>query len=176
MKKIAYAPIFCALAVVSLVLPTAGFAQQLYLGAELGQFMMEETSELSSRDLGAQLGLTFSGMGLRAAVEGNLAARSLESGSLDALLNLPVFGESTLYLGAGADIFDLSGLGDVSALQAGGALEASNLGAHAVAGAEVRLGWFGVFGEIQPVYRLEPDYSLGDDYYLRTRMGLNLHF
>lgn len=153
-----------------------GLAQNLYLGAELGQLATSSSSDLSSRNLGAQVGLNLGGLGLRAAAEGNIAARSLESGSVDALLNLPVLGESALYLGAGADIFDLSSLGDVSALQTGEALQASNLGAHAVAGAEVRLGWFGVFGEIQPVYRLEPDYSLGDDYYLRTRMGLNLHF
>lgn len=175
MKTLAPLPLICALALLAFTLPV-GSAQRLYLGAELGQFMTGESSDLSSRNVGAQLGLTFSSLGLRAAVEGNLAERSLASGSLDALLNLPVFGDSALYLGAGADIFDLTQLGDVSTLQTDGALAPGNLGAHGVLGAELRLGWFGAFGEIQPVYRLEGDYSLGDDYYLRTRMGLNLHF
>lgn len=40
----------------------------------------------------------------------------------------------------------------------------------------MRLGWLGVFGEVQPVYRLEQDYTLEDAYYLRTRAGLNIHF
>jgi hypothetical protein len=169
---------FCVLVLLAgLSLPVA-FAQHLYVGTELSQLATRSSSDLSSRELGAQVGLTFGGIGLRAAVAGNVAARTLESGSLDALLNFPLFG-NTLYVGAGADIFDLSQLGTVTPLQAGAvesALESGTLGAHAVAGAEVRLGWFGVFGEVQPVYRLGQGFTLEDTYYLRTRAGLNLHF
>ena len=159
----------------------AGFAQ-VYLGAELGQvatsYATGNAADLSSRNVGAQLGLNVAGLGLRAAVEGNLAARRLESGSLDALLNVPFIAGSSLYLGAGADILDLSQLRTIAAQQTGfdAALQAGVFGAHAVAGAEARLGPFGVFGEVQPVYRLGQNATLQGGTYLRTRAGLNLHF
>ena len=165
--------------VFGLALPV-GFAQ-VYFGAELGQlaasYAAGNSADLSSRDVGAQLGLNVSGLGLRAAVQGNLAARSLESGSLDALLSLPFIAGSSLYLGAGADILDLSQLRTIAAQQTGfdAALRAGVFGAHAVAGAEARLGPFGVFGEVQPVYRLGQA-TFQDGAYLRTRAGLNLHF
>ena len=133
---------------------------------------------MSSRKVGAQLGLDLSGLGLRAAVQGNLAARSLESGSLDALLNVPFIAGSSLYLGAGADVFDLSQLRTITTQQTGfeTALQAGVFGVHAVAGAEARLGPFGVFGEVQPVSRLGQNFTLQGGYYLRSRAGLNLHF
>ena len=184
MKTVVRRPSMKALYVLVLVVGFAmpvGFAQ-VYLGAELGQlatgYTPGSTVDLSSRDVGAQLGLNVAGLGLRAAVQGNLAARSLESGSLDALLNVPFIAGSSLYLGAGADVFDLSQLRTITTQQTGfeNALQAGAFGAHAVAGAEARLGPFGVFGEIQPVYRLGQGLTLQDDYFLRSRAGLNLHF
>ena len=180
MKKPVLRTFYALLLVAGFAMPV-GFAQ-LYLGAELGQlatsYAAGNTVDLGSRDIGAQLGLNVSGLGLRAAVEGNLAARSLESGSLDALLNVPFIAGSALYLGAGADVFDLSQLRTITTQQTGfeNALQAGVFGAHAVAGAEARLGPFGVFGEIQPVYRLGQNLTLQGGYYLRTRAGLNLHF
>ena len=155
-----------------LTLPAA-FAQNLYVGAEVGQLLTENGSELSTRDLGAQLGLNFSSLGVRAAVEGNLAAQTLESGSVDALLNLGLFGQS-LYFGVGGDAFDLSRLGELETLQTDGAT--SPFGVHATVGGELRLALFGVFAEIQPVYRLGQggvDRSSG---FFRTRAGVNIHF
>ncbi len=171
---------FYVLALVAGFALPVGFAQ-VYLGAELGQLATSyasNTADLSSRDIGAQLGLNVSGLGLRAAVEGNIAARSLESGSLDALLNVPFVAGSSLYLGAGADILDLSQLRTITAQQTGfsTALQAGVFGAHAVAGAEARLGPFGIFGEVQPVYRLGQGFTVQSNPYLRTRAGLNLHF
>ncbi len=153
---------------------STGFAQNFYLGAELGNLATADSSNYLDRDLGAQLGLNLGpGLSLRAAVVGNIEQRALGSGSLDALISLPLFGtENNLYVGAGADVFDVSTLGTLQA----GTLPAGAFGAHAVAGAEVRLGPFGIFGEIQPVAQLEPDFTLGDGYFLRTRAGLNLHF
>ena len=180
MKRVIKKPVMKAVYVLFLVVGFAmpvGFAQ-VYLGAELGQFMTGNSDDLSSRNVGAQLGLNLSGLGLRAAVEGNIAARSLESGSLDALLSVPFIAGSNLYIGAGADILDLSQLRAIRTQQTGfeNALQAGVFGAHAVAGAEARLGPFGVFGEIQPVYRLGQGSTLQDGTYLRTRAGLNLHF
>lgn len=155
-----------------LTLPAA-FAQSLYVGAAVGQLLSESGSELSTRDLGAQLGLNFSGLGVRAAVEGNLAAQSLESGSVDALLNLGLFGQS-LYFGVGGDAFDLSRLGELETLQTD--VGESPFGVHATVGGELRLSLIGVFAEIQPVYRLSPggvDESSG---FFRTRAGVNVHF
>lgn len=155
------------------------FAQHIYFGAELSQLAKSQDTNVNNRDLGAQVGLTFGSLGLRTTVEGNIAAQRFNSGTLEALLNVPVLGESSLYFGAGADLFELERLNNLALLRAGGfesALQAGSLGAHAVAGAEVRLGWLGVFGEIQPVYHLRRGFTLGDDYFLRTRAGLNLHF
>lgn len=155
-----------------LALPAA-FAQNLYLGAEVGQLLNDSGSDLSTRNLGAQLGLNFSGLGVRAAVEGNVAAQSLESGSVDALLSLGLFGQS-LYFGVGGDAFDLSRLGELETLQTGGA--DSPFGVHATVGGELRLSLIGVFAEIQPVYRLSTggvDRSSG---FFRTRAGVNIHF
>lgn len=153
-----------------------GFAEW-YVGAELGGLLSTNTADLSSRDLGAQLGVTFSGLGLRAAVEGNLAERSLTSGSLDALLNLSLLGQN-LYFGAGADVFDLGQLSTIGTAQAGfgTALGAGAFGAHAVLGAEVRLSLLGVFGEIQPVYRLGLNGLEESSGFFRTRAGVNIHF
>lgn len=167
--------LFCVLiAVISLALPV-GFAQ-VYLGAEFSQLLTRSTAELSNRDVGAQLGLNLSGLGLRASAQGDLSARSLDTGSVDALLNVPLFG-STFYLGAGGDV-DLNQLVALSTQQTGldNALQAGVFSAHAVAGAEARLGPFGVFGEVQPVYRLGQGLTVQDTYYLRTRAGFNLHF
>ncbi len=162
---------------------TAGFAlpvgfAQVYLGAELGQFMTGNSDNLSSRNVGAQIGFTSSGFGLRAAAEGNIAARTLESSSFDALLNVPFIAGSTLYVGAGADVLDMGQLRALKAQRVGfeNALQAGVFGAHAVAGAEVRLGPFGAFGEIQPVYRLGQGATVRDGTYFRTRAGLNIHF
>lgn len=169
MKKLAFV-------VVLLVgLAPIGFAQNFYLGAELGGLATSDSGDYLDRDLGAQLGVNLGpGLALRAAVVGNIQQQVLGSGSLDALVSLPLFGtENNLYLGAGADVFDLNSLGT---LQTGATLPRGAFGAHAVAGAEVRLGPFGVFAEIQPVAQLEPDFTLGDGYFLRTRAGLNLHF
>lgn len=151
----------------------AAFAQSLYVGAEVGQLLTENDLGLSERDLGAQLGFNFSSLGVRAAVEGNLAAQRLESGSVDALLNLGLFGQS-LYFGVGGDAFDLSRLGELETLQAGSA--DSPFGVHATVGGELRLSLIGVFAEIQPVYRLGQggvDESSG---FFRTRAGVNVHF
>ena len=157
--------------------PPAAFAE-VYLGATMSRPVSTDPSDLSSRDLGAQLGVTFSGVGLRAAVQGNPAEQRLESGTLDALLSVPLFGQS-LYFGAGADVFYLSQLSTIRTAQAGDfgtALEAGVLGAHAVLGAEVRLSLLGIFGEVQPVYRLGPDGLDRDNAFLRTRAGVNIHF
>ena len=169
MKKLAF-----LLVVLATSLPIAS-AQNFYLGAELAQLVTADSDNYLDRDLGAQLGLNLGpGLSLRAAVAGNLQQQTLGSGSLDALVSLPLFGtENNLYLGAGADVFDINSLGT---LQAEGALPEGAFGAHAVAGAEMRLGPFGVFAELQPVARLEPDFTLEDGYFLRTRAGLNLHF
>ena len=181
LKHVALKKTLCTLVlIVGLALPV-GFAQ-LYLGAELGElatgYAAGNTADLSNRNVGAQLGLNVSGLGLRAAVAGNLAARSLESGSVDALLNVPFIAGSTLYFGAGADVFDLSQLRTITTQQTGfgAALQAGVFGAHAVAGAEARLGPFGVFGEVQPVYQLGQGFTTQGNPYLRTRAGLNLHF
>lgn len=155
-----------------LTLPAA-FAQNLYVGAEVGQLLTEGGSELSTRDLGAQLGLNFSSLGVRAAVEGNLAAQSLESGSVDALLNLGLFGQS-LYFGVGGDAFDLSRLGELETLQLGGT--ESPFGVHATVGGELRLSLIGVFAEIQPVYRLSQNGVDESSGFFRTRAGVNIHF
>lgn len=169
MKKLAF-----LLAVLAVSLPVAS-AQNFYLGAELGQLVTADSENYFDRELGAQLGLNLGpGFSLRAAVSGNIQQQALGSGSLDALVSLPLFGtENNLYLGAGADVFDVNSL---STLQTGGTLPEGVFGAHAVAGAEVRLGPFGVFAELQPVAHLEPDFTLSDGYFLRTRAGLNLHF
>jgi hypothetical protein len=167
----------CVLVLVAFTLPV-GFAQHLYLGAELAPLLNTRATDYRDLNVGAQLGLTFGGVGLRLTGEGNLAAATLEAGSLDALLNIPVLG-STVYLGAGADVLDVDGLIALTTLQTGGvedALQAGVLGAHAVAGAELRLGCFGLFGELQPVYRLGEGFALSDSYFLRTRAGLNIHF
>lgn len=153
-------------------LPAAS-AQSLYVGAEMGQLLQDSDLALSERDLGAQVGLSFSGLGLRAAVEGNLAARSLESGSVDALLNIGLFGQS-LYFGVGGDVFDLGRLDELETLQTGGA--ASPFGVHATVGGELRLSLVGVFAEIQPVYRvLSGDIDVNSGFF-RTRAGVNIHF
>ena len=156
----------------SLALPAA-FAQSLYVGAEMGQLLSEDGSDLSTRELGAQLGLNFFSLGVRAAVEGNLAAQRLESGSVDALLNIGLFGQS-LYFGVGGDAFDLSRLGELETLQVG-AVD-SPFGVHATVGGELRLSLFGVFGEIQPVYRLSQDGVDRSSGFFRTRAGVNIHF
>lgn len=168
MKRLAF-----LLVILAASLPVAS-AQNFYLGAELGNLVTADSSNVLDRDLGAQLGLNLGpGLALRAAVNGNIQQQTLGSGSLDALVSLPLFGtENNLYVGAGADVFDVNSL---TTLQ-DGSLPQGAFGAHAVAGAEVRLGPFGIFGEIQPVAHLEPDFTLGDGYFLRTRMGLNLHF
>ena len=158
-----------------LALPAA-FAQSLYVGAEVGQLLRDSgsgLSDISTRNLGAQVGLNFSSLGVRAAVEGNVAAQRLESGSVDALLNLGLFGQS-LYFGVGGDAFDLSRLGELETLQTG--VGESPFGVHATVGGELRLALFGVFAELQPVYRLSQggvDESSG---FFRTRAGVNIHF
>ena len=158
-------------------LSPAAFAE-VYLGATMSRPVSTDSSDLSSRNLGAQLGVTLGGVGLRAAVQGNPAERSLESGTLDALLSVPLFGQS-LYFGVGADVFDLGQLSTIRTAQAGDfgtALESGVFGAHAVLGAEVRLSLLGLFGEIQPVYRLGQDGLDRDSAFLRTRAGINIHF
>lgn len=55
-------------------------------------------------------------------------------------------------------------------------LRSGDFGAHAVGGVEFRLGRFGLFGEVQPVYLVGEDYAGEDAYYLRTRTRLNSHF
>ena len=153
-------------------LPAAS-AQSLYVGAEVGQLLQDSDLALSERSLGAQVGLNVSGLGLRAAVEGNLAAQRLESGSLDALLNVGLFGQS-LYFGVGGDAFDLSRLGELETLQTGDGV--SPFGVHATVGGELRLSLIGVFAEIQPVYRvLSGDLDV-DSGFFRTRAGVNIHF
>ncbi len=119
---------------------------------------------LSSPGLSAQFGVGLpGGLELRAVVftAGDL---SPTSAGVDFLYNvtLPL---SRICLGAGGDAF-FAGTPD-------GGAEATKqtLGLHATGGTELRLGSVGVFGEVQPVLRLEPLEG-----YLRTRVGLNLHF
>jgi len=122
--------------------------------------------------VGAQFGLNFlPSFGLRAAVEGDVASADLQLASLDALYSfyLPM-SPNSIYLGAGADLFNPSQLASVDDLQDG------VFGAHAVAGAEFRLARFGLFGELQPGYMLGEDFSDEDAYYLRAKGGVNFHF
>ena len=131
-------------------------AQGLYVGGG---------ATLSSPGLGAQLGVALpGGLELRAVVftAGNL---SPTTAGVDFLYNVTL-PASRIYLGVGGDAFFASAATNKETEATG-----RTLGLHATGGAELRLGSLGMFGEVQPVLRLEPLEG-----YLRTRVGLNLHF
>ena len=143
------------LTVLLLVLPTA-FAQGVYLGGGV---------TLSNPGLSAQFGVGLpAGLEIRAVLLTAGGLNKLDSAGVDFLysIGLP---SSRLYLGAGGDAFFVSAPSD--------AAEASKrtLGLHTTGGAELRLGSFGFFGEVRPGLKLGPFEG-----YIRTRVGLNLHF
>ena len=139
-----------------LVLQSA-FAQGVYLGGGVA---------LSSPGLSAQLGIGLpAGLELRAVVTAERDLSEVTSAGADFLytIGLP---SSRLYLGAGGDAFFDGDPPDSIA-----EVTKNTLGVHATGGAELRFGSLGFFGEVQPGLRLAPAGG-----YLRTRVGLNLHF
>lgn len=161
-----------ALTLFALLLPV-GFAQQFYLGAAAGTPLSSDIESVTdSFELGAQLGIDFlPSFGVRASVEGNIPRGDLRLGSLDALYRfyLPL-SPNSIYVGGGADAFFTSSPNSLDDLRN------APLGAHAVAGAEVRFGRFGFFAEALPSYIVGQDFSDEDAYYLRARGGVNFHF
>lgn len=157
---------------VALALPV-GFAQQFYLGATAGTPLSADINSITdSFETGAQLGIDFlPSFGVRVSAEGNLPRGDVKLGSFDTLFRfyLPM-SPNSFYVGGGADAFFSSrpnSLDDV---------RRAPLAAHAVAGAEVRFGRFGLFAEAQPSYLVGQNPSSRDAYYLRGRGGINFHF
>lgn len=137
------------------VLPAAS-AQGVYLGGG---------ATLSSPSLSVQLGIGLpAGLELRAVVTAARDLSQITSAGADFLYTVAL-PSSRLYLGAGGDAFFNGDPPDSSKIAR------NSLGVHATGGAEFRLGALGFFGEVQPGLRLEPSGA-----YLRTRVGLNLHF
>ncbi len=145
-----------ALALSSLSL---AFAQGVYIGAGVSRAAaLDETVSISP-----QLGINLApSIGVRALVDTNLRLTSFGRASADALFNLAL-PFTTLYVGAGADAFFADGRLEFTATTV--------YGAHALAGAELRLGPLGAFGEVQPGITLD-----GSSRYFRARAGVNLHF
>ena len=164
MKKFSMKKFIVATFLSILLLGSSAFAQDLYLG--VGGAPTTNTDD-DTLGLSAQLGVgLIANFSVRAAVEASadLANFRLASGDLLYSLGLPIT-QSTLYLGAGADVFFVEQPDSIDDVRN------QPLGLHVVGGGELRLGRFGVFGEVQPGLLLE-----NRDTYVRARAGVNLHF
>ena len=148
----------------ALLLGPVAWAQDLYLG--LGGATPTNTDD-DSIGLSAQLGVgLLAGFSVRAAVETNTSLDTFRIASGDLLYSIGLpFTQSAAYFGAGADVFFEEQPDAIEDVQNG------PFGAHVVGGGELRLGRFGVFGEVQPGLLFE-DF----DTYIRARAGVNLHF
>ncbi len=159
--------LFCT---VLLALPV-GFAQ-FYLGGTVGTPLSAPVNPTDYVELGAQLGFDpLPGFGVRVGAEGNPFNGGLKLAGGDALFRffLPLSATS-LYTGLGADA--LFGTQPTSLA----AFREAQLIAHVLGGLELRLGSFGVFGELLPSYKIGSDFTSSGAYFVRLRGGVNLHF
>ncbi len=162
MKKLIYT-ILCLV-----LLGSSALAQDLYLG---GGVAPPTNSDDESIGLSAQLGVgLLAGFSVRAAAEisSDFDTFRLISGNLLYNIGLPLT-QSKAYFGAGADVFFEDQPDNVEDIVDN--IDNGPFGLHAVGGGELRLGRFGVFGEVQPGVLIE-DF----DTYIRARAGVNLHF
>lgn len=151
--------VFSVLLVLVLCFLSFTSAQSAYIGAGVSRLAaLTETTTISP-----QVGINLApSIGVRALVDTNLRLTSFERASADALFNLGL-PFTTLYVGAGADAFFTDQRLEFTAT--------TIYGAHALAGAELRFGPIGAFGEVQPGITLD-----GSSRYFRARTGVNLHF
>ncbi len=148
----------------ALLLSTPALAQELYVG--IGGAPPTNADD-ETIGLSAQLGVgLLGGLSVRAAAETSADLSSFRLASGDVLFNIGLpLTQSKAYFGAGADVFFEEQPDAISDVQNG------PFGAHVLGGGELRLGRFGVFGEVQPGLLFE-----GFDTYIRARAGVNLHF
>ena len=146
------------------LLSSSALAQELYVGVA-GATPTNTDDETIG--LSAQVGVgLLAGFTVRAAVETSADFDTFRLASGDLLYNIGLpLTQSKAYFGAGADAFFEDQPDEISDVQDG------PFGAHVVGGGELRLGRFGVFGEVQPGLLFE-DF----DTYFRARAGVNLHF
>lgn len=162
---------FISVVLCAALLGSTALAQELYIGVA-GATPTEANDD--TLGLSAQLGVgLLAGFSVRAAAEtsADLDTFRLVSGDLLYNIGLPLT-QSKVYLGAGADVFFDDQPDDAQDIVDG--VDDGPFGVHVVGGGELRLGRFGVFGEVQPGVLLEDIEDF--DTYLRARAGVNLHF
>lgn len=150
------------------LLGSSALAQELYIG---GGVATPTNAGDETIGLSAQLGVgLLAGFSVRAAAEvsSDFDTFRLISGDLLYNIGLPLT-QSKVYLGTGADVFFEDQPENVDDVVDN--IDDGPFGLHVVGGGELRLGRFGVFGEVQPGVLLE-DF----DTYIRARAGVNLHF
>ena len=150
------------------LLGSSALAQELYIG---GGVATPTNADDETIGLSAQLGVgLLAGFSVRAAAETSSDFKNFRLISGDLLYNIGLpLTQSKAYFGAGADVFFEEEPENVDDIVDN--IDNGPFGVHAVGGGELRLGRFGVFGEVQPGVLLE-----SFDTYIRARAGVNLHF